>query len=125
MLCYFILSEKGGVISHTTVQHLTSDKPRGPDVQERIRDYHGSLEVAHGSEDFGSSLDGYDSFIGGDEEDTAKGYLNEEEYQELPYSPDIHEIMDNSDEERAANYYDQYIGAEVVLPDRKGEKRMG
>ena len=34
-------------------------------------------------------------------------------------------MIDNSDEERAANYYDQYIGAEVVLPDRKGDKLMG
>ena len=24
----------------------------------------------------------------------------------------------------AANYYDQYIGAEVVLPDQKGDKLM-
>ena len=31
----------------------------------------------------------------------------------------------NSDEEREANSYDQYIGAEVVLPDRKGEKLIG
>ena len=28
-------------------------------------------------------------------------------------------------EERAANYYDQYIVDEVVLPDRKGEKLIG
>ena len=33
--------------------------------------------------------------------------------------------MDNSDEERAANSYDQYIGAEVIPPDLKGEKLMG
>ena len=32
--------------------------------------------------------------------------------------------MDNIDEERAANSYDQYIGVEVLLPDQNGEKLM-
>ena len=35
------------------------------------------------------------------------------------------EIIDNSDEERAANFYDQYIGAEVLIPNQKCEKIMG
>ena len=50
--------------------------------------------------------------------------LNEEGYQGPPDSPEIDEIMDNSDEEKAANSYGQYIGAEVFLPGRKGEKLM-
>ena len=45
-LCYWIISEKGKVLSQTTVQHLTAEEPRDPDVQERIRDHHGSLEDA-------------------------------------------------------------------------------
>ena len=73
----------------------------------------------------GTSLDGYDSFINDDEEGIAKGDPNKEGYQGPPYSPDIDEIINNSDEERADNSYDQYIGAEVVLSNRKGEKIMG
>ena len=65
-LCYWILSEKGKVLSRTTIQHLTADKPMDPKVQERIHDYHGSLEDALGSEDFGTILDGYESFINDD-----------------------------------------------------------
>ena len=45
--------------------------------------------------------------------------------KDLEGYPEIDEIIDNSDERRAANSYDQYIGDEVVLPDRKGEKLMG
>ena len=67
-LYYWIISEKGEVLSQTTVQHLTDEEPRDPDVQERIRDYHGSLEDALGSEDFGTSLDVYDSLINDDKE---------------------------------------------------------
>ena len=78
------------------------------------------MEYALGSEDFSTSLDGYYSFINDDEEGIAKGDPNEEGYQGPPDSPEMDEIIDNSDEERVANSYDQYIGAEVVLPDRKG-----
>ena len=35
------------------------------------------------------------------------------------------QIIDNRDKERASSFYDQYIGAEVVLPDWKDEKLMG
>ena len=57
-LCYWIISKKGKVLSQTTVQHLNSEEPRDPDVQERIRDYHGSLEDALGIKDFFTTLDG-------------------------------------------------------------------
>ena len=55
-LCDWILSEKGKVLSQTTVHYLTAEEPIDPDVQERIRDYHGSLEDSLGSEEFGTSL---------------------------------------------------------------------
>ena len=48
-----------------------------------------------------------------------------EEYQGPPDSPEIYDIIDNSDEERTSKYYNQYIGVEVVLPVWKGEKIMG
>ena len=69
-------------------------------------------------------LDGYDSFINDDEEGIDKGKINEDRYQGPPDSSDIDEIIDNCDGKRLANYYDQYIGAEDVLPDQKGEKKM-
>ena len=67
---------KEGFLSRTTVQNLTAKEPRYPDVQERILDYHGSLEGVIGSKDFGASLDGYDSFINDDEEGISKGDPN-------------------------------------------------
>ena len=58
-LFYCIIIDKGKVLSQTSVQHLTSEEPIDPDVQERIRGYHGSLEDSLGSKDVGTSLDGY------------------------------------------------------------------
>ena len=123
-LCYCILSEKGKVLSSTTGQHLTADRPRDANIQERIRDYHVLLEATLGSEYLGTSLVGYDSFINNDEEGTEKFDPNKEEYQGLPDSPEIDDIIDNSDEKRAANLYYHYIGDVVLLPNFEGGKLM-
>ena len=69
-------------------------------------------------------MGGYDSFINDDEKGVDKGDPNEGVFQRPPDSPDIDEIIDNSDEDRAANYYDQCIRDEVVLHDQKGERLM-
>ena len=45
------------VLSQTTVQNLTAEEARYPDVQERIRDYHDYLEDVLRREKFGTSLD--------------------------------------------------------------------
>ena len=97
----------GFLVSWTTVQHLTAEEWRDHGVQEQIRDYHGYLEDSLVSEDFGTSLDGYYSFVNDDDEGIAKVEPNEEVYQWPPYLPDIYEIIYNSDEERAASSYDQ------------------
>ena len=76
-LCYYIQSNKGKLLSHTTVQHLTADEPRNPNIHERVRDYHGLLEDKFVSEDFGTSLYDYEFFINDDEEGTEKGEPNE------------------------------------------------
>ena len=123
-ICYWILSEKGKVLSRTTVQNITPEEQGDLDFQERIRDYHGSLEDALGSEELGTSLDGYDFFIDDNEEGIYKGDPNKEGYQGPPDYPEIDEIIYNSDEERSTISYDQYIGAGFLIPDRKGERLM-
>ena len=77
-LCYWILSEKEKVPPQTTVQHLTADEPIDTYAPYRIRDYHGSLEYVLGSEDFGTSLYGYELFVNDYEEGVVKGDPNEE-----------------------------------------------
>ena len=39
-------------------------------------------------------------------------------------NPDLDDFIDNSDERNAVNTYDHYIGAEVQIPDSKGQKFM-
>ena len=94
MLCYLILIKKGSVLLCTTIKHVTDENPRDPNVQEWIQDYHGYLEAALVSENFGTSLDVYDSFINDNEGGTAKGNPNEEDYQGLPDYLELDEVID-------------------------------
>ena len=70
-------------------------------------------------------MDGYNYFVNDNYDSTVKGDPNEEEYQVLPYYPEIADTIANSDAGKAAKYYDQYIGAEVLRTNHKGEKLMG
>ena len=47
------------ILSWTTVQQITVEEPRDPDIQKQIHDYHGSLEDLILSKYFVTSLDGY------------------------------------------------------------------
>ena len=64
--CERLRSEIGKVISCTTFKQINGDKPRDNNIQERIRDFHESLEDTILIKYFGTSLDGYESFINDD-----------------------------------------------------------
>ena len=83
------------------------------------------MEDALGSEDFGDIWVDMTTSLMMTKKVLLKGYPNEEIHQGTPDSPEIDEIIYNSDKERTANLYDQYIGDEVVLPDYNGDKLMG
>ena len=70
-------------------------------------------------------MGGYDSLINDYEEGYENGDPNEEEHQGLPDSSDKDYIIYNSEKYMTANYYGQYIGAEVVLSNRKADKLIG
>ena len=36
-LCYWVLTEKGNIIVHNTVQHVTRDEYKNPEIQQNIR----------------------------------------------------------------------------------------
>ena len=118
-----MLTDKGTVLARTTVQHVTKDDAADPEIQEKIRDYHVSLVDALGEEDSTSDMDGLFGFTNDDE----LGIIDadEEEYQGLPDSPDIDEVVDNTDLRAQADTYDQFIGAKVSLPDEHGRTAMG
>ena len=65
-----------------TVHHLISDEPSDTNIKERIHNYHGYIETAIGGEDFGTSFDGYYSFINDDDEGTTTDDPNEDYYQD-------------------------------------------
>ena len=67
VLQYCIINVKWDVISRTTVQNLTAEKPTYLYVQERICDYCGSLEAVFVIDSCGTILGGYVSLTNDDE----------------------------------------------------------
>ena len=122
-LCYWILTEKGTVLARTTVQHLTHDDINLPDVQEQVKQYHIHLDMALGANQYNID-DSIDDFVHDDMKAVAGDEHVEGDYYGLEEPHDIDDVVDNTDERTMANTYDQYIGAEVSVPDRKGQKIM-
>ena len=51
-VCYYILTDKGEVISRTTVQHIPHEEFIKPEVQEAVKAYHLSLNQFLGQDQF-------------------------------------------------------------------------
>ena len=62
-LCYWVLTEKGNIVVRTTVQHVTWDKAKNPEIQQIMGKYHMTLESAIGADEFMSYLYGMDALI--------------------------------------------------------------
>ena len=82
-----------------------------------------------GSGEFITDLDGMTNFINDDVEVDKAGddYILdwlEEKYQVLPKIHDIDDVVDNSDRRKQADTYDQFLGAEVAIPNSSGTTAM-
>jgi hypothetical protein len=118
-LCYWILPASGRVISRTTVQHVLESEMETPDVQNLVKSYNEQLSRILGDNDVVLDMDGFHAFINEDEPDPFQ-----EVAEETDVTPDIDAVVDNTDAERAADTYHSYVGAEVILPDATGNRRM-
>jgi hypothetical protein len=65
-LCYWILTEKGQILSRTTVQHVTREEVQNPEIQQAIREYHNTLYQVIGAEEFVSDIGGLSDFVNDD-----------------------------------------------------------
>lgn len=123
-LCYWILTNNGKVIARTTVQHVTKLETETRDIQQKIRDYHVSLNNHIGAEEFTTDMDELPDFINDDIPMAQDDNPMEEDYNGLPEQPDLDDIVNQEDPVLAADTYDTFLGAEVCLPDDKGNKLM-
>ena len=51
-LCFYILADKGEVISRTTVQFIPRDEFLKQEVEQSVRDYHSSLHLFLGQDQY-------------------------------------------------------------------------
>ena len=122
-LCYYVLTDKGEVISRTTVQHIPRDEFVKPEVQATVKDYHVSLNQFLGQDQYVYEEEN-DAFIRDDvQADVGTGFTSEE-LGMMSVAMDVDNFIRTDDAESEADTYDKYIGAEVVLPNAADEKLM-
>lgn len=123
-LCYWVITDKGTILSRTTVQHLTSDEIKQPDIKSQVHQFHENLDKILGDDQYTS--DDLDIDFVHDDVKATVGYdeVNEGNYMGLEESPELDDVVDNSDDRSMADTYDRYVGAEVAMPDRNGQKIM-
>ena len=129
-LCYWILNDIGTVLARTTVQHVTQDEIANTEIMNRIRDYHEKLEKVIGDDQYVSTESEFEKFVNEDVPD-----LREEAYEGLrekgheePYQgydlPDIDDFSLDTNDRDNEDIFDSYLGAEILLPDQDGNKKM-
>ena len=122
-LCYYILTNKGEVISRTTVQHIPREEFVKPEVQVAVKEYHVSLDQFLGQDQYVYEQED-NEFIRDDvEADVGTGFT-EEELGMLMIAMDVDEFVKSDDAESEADTYDKYIGAEIALPNAADQKLM-
>ena len=83
------------------------------------------MDKAIGDDKFITTMDSTTNFINDDvdveriEDDDMLDWL-EEEYQGLPKTPEIDDVVDNSDRRKQSDKYDQFLGTDVAIPDSTG-----
>ena len=78
-----------------------------------------TLESAIGEGELFSYINGMNLFINKDVPSQEEEDVWEELYQGLPYSLDMEYVVDQENTGKAIDTYDQFIGAEVCLPDER------
>ena len=122
-LCYYILTEKATVLSRTSVQHITAEEFETTEMKARVTAYHESLDKHIDATSEYVSEESGDDFVK-DDETVPVGYEPDRDYFGLEEAPDIDEIIDGENELTQSDSYDQYIGAEVVLPNSADQSLM-
>ena len=69
-------------------------------------------------------LNGMDAFINEEVPSQEEEDVWQKPYQGFPDSPDMVNVVDQENYEKTVDTYDQFIGAEVCLPDEWGRKMM-
>ena len=79
-----------------------------------------TLDYAIGIDEFISDIDGMYAFINEEVPSQEGGDIWEELYQGFPDSPEMEDVVNQENSKKATDTYDQFVGADVCLPDERG-----
>ena len=118
------------MLARTKVQHVTQDGIANTAIMNRIRHYHKKLEKVIGNDQYVSIESEFGRLVNEDildpREDVYEGLRekgNEEPYQGYEL-PDIDSFSPDTDDLDNEEIFDSYLGAEILLPNQGGNKKM-
>ena len=118
------------MLARTTVQHVTQDEIANTEIMNRIRDYHEKLETLIGDDQYVSTEYEFERFVNEDvpdpREESYEGFRekgDEEPYQGYDLSG-IDDFSPDTDYCGNEDIFDSYLGAESLLHDQDGNKKM-
>ena len=83
-----------------------------------------TLESSIGAVEFISDFNVIDVFINKEVKSQEEEDVWEEPHQGLPESPDMDDVVNQENAEKAVDTYDQFVSTEVCLPDKLRSKMM-
>jgi hypothetical protein len=104
-MCFYILTQRGEVISRSSVQHMTHIEMMKDDIKQRLEAYDTEVNGRLRDEGFECRHEYENAF-----------YIDDEEDEYEPEEPS--EIQDA--EEYTPEGFDEYIGAQIILPRHEG-----
>ena len=102
-MCYWILKSNGFVLARTTVQHITILEQRKQDISDQLQAF--DSEIADRLRDDNYIID-----------EVGDMYLDDIDFEAANDDPDITKTDIPEQDEYTPDSFDQYLGAELLLP---------
>ena len=97
-------------------------------IMDEIRLFHIQLDQKIGDDQYIFTDNEFSAYVNEDVPEPGIGTLYPDEFVEEPYSgynlPDVDEVGKMEDEQQAADVFDRYLGAEVLMPGNSGQDQM-
>ena len=112
-MCYWLIPISGVPVADTTVQHVTAEDLRKPDIAERVEQFNRTLTERLDDTNFQLQTDPNDFYLEDVYDDPAYGDSN------TPGDGDYNLPSDERPEADEVNTYDKFIGATFLLDPHK------
>lgn len=118
-MCYWLIPVSGTLIADTTVQHVTTEDLKNPDVKRQVDTFNKRFEERLNDDNFHLPANDYDFYLDDLYDDTAYGDASNTPTDEEYKMPEDRPEADDVDS------YDKFIGATFLIDPNKNDANVG